>query len=86
MNPVVSDMLDDMKVLVDKHGLASATAAQLVASAAIFDGLHYVGHAIQNLGNSDAATPMGGLEALGKVLAESVNGLAQAVSDLDNMK
>lgn len=27
---------------------------------------------IKNLGNADAATPMGGLEALGKVLADAI--------------
>jgi hypothetical protein len=41
-----------------------------------------VGRAIDRLGNADAMTPMGGLEALGKVLSESIDGLAAAMHDV----
>lgn len=38
--------------------------------------------AIRLLGNADAATPMGGLEALGKVVVDASERLAGAISEL----
>lgn len=48
----------------------------------IEDGLYAIARAIRLLGNADASTPMGGLEALGQAIIESSNTLAVAMSDL----
>jgi len=52
-------------------------------------GLLAIARAIHRLGNADASTPMGGLEALGKVIKDSnghiamqIGGLADAVREL----
>jgi len=47
---------------------------------AIAVALAFVGRAIDRLGNADAATPMGGLEALGAVFKEGLESLSQAVT------
>ncbi len=36
-------------------------------------------HAVHRLGNADAATPMGGLEALGKVVENAAETIAMAL-------
>lgn len=46
------------------------------------DALRAIARSITYLGNGDAMTPMGGLEALGKVLSESIDGLAAALGDV----
>ena len=46
------------------------------------DGLRAIAHALHRLGNADASTPMGGLEALGKVIKESNERIAEAIGDL----
>ena len=46
------------------------------------NGLFAVALAIQRLGNADAITPMGGLEALGKVVMEGDELIASAISEL----
>lgn len=55
----------------------------------VAEGLMAVASAIRALGNADAATPMGGLEAHGKVIeeagdriGEAAESIAQAISDL----
>jgi hypothetical protein len=49
---------------------------------AIARALERVGRAIDRLGNADAATPMGGLEALGGVLKDGMEQMASAISGL----
>lgn len=56
-------------------------------SANLVDGLLSIARALNRLGNADASTPMGGLEALGKAIldsadriANSIDGLADAIS------
>jgi hypothetical protein len=49
---------------------------------AVADGLFAVAAAIKLLGNADAATSMGGLEALGKVVREGFESLASSVSGI----
>jgi len=46
------------------------------------DGLMAIARAIHLLGNADAATPMGGLEALGKVHLEGYDKIADAIGEL----
>lgn len=43
--------------------------------------LHRIADALQRLGNADASTPMGGLEALGAVHKEGYELLASAISE-----
>lgn len=52
-------------------------AAMLVLA----DRLGDIAHQVRNLGNADAATPMSGMEALGKVLSEAIDGLGGSISD-----
>lgn len=40
-----------------------------------------VARSIQNLGNADAATPMGAIEALGKVLKEGMEQIASSIDE-----
>jgi len=46
------------------------------------EGLMAIARAIQRLGNADAGTPMGGLEALGAVNKEGYNKIAGSISEL----
>lgn len=46
------------------------------------DALRAIARSINYLGNADAMTPMGGLEALGKVLSESLDGVAEALREV----
>ncbi len=46
------------------------------------EAIQSVARSIRDLGNGDAATHMGGLEALGKVLSESIEILASAMNDI----
>jgi len=45
------------------------------------DALDRIAYALRQLGNADAATPMGGMEALGKELSESIRDIAGAVEN-----
>ena len=47
-------------------------------------GLHRIADALQRLGNADANTPMGGLEALGAVHKEGYELLANAISEVSS--
>ncbi len=47
-----------------------------------FEGLIEIARAINRLGNADAATPMGGLEALGKMIKEGDERIAMSISDV----
>lgn len=49
---------------------------------ALADALRAIARSITFLGNGDAATPMGGMEALGAVLSESLNGVASALHEV----
>ena len=51
--------------------------------------IHHVANALQRLGNADASTPMGGLEALGKAnldaaerIGQGLDGIASALSEV----
>lgn len=59
-------------------GVTDETACHLCVAQALMD----VAHEIKYLGNGDAATTMGGLEALGKVIMDSASEVASAVSDI----
>lgn len=48
----------------------------------VADALRAIARSINNLGNGDAATPMGGLEALGKVVSESLDNVASALREV----
>lgn len=59
----------------DEKGLSDEAASRLV----IANSLELIAEAIRRLGNADAATPMGGLEALGKAILEGMEGIANAI-------
>jgi len=46
------------------------------------EALFAIARAIHLLGNADASTPMGGMEALGKVLMEGLYEIAGALSEV----
>ncbi len=48
----------------------------------VTDSLLAVARAINRLGNADAATPLGGLEALGVAMKESATTVAETIGDL----
>ena len=48
---------------------------------AIADGLFAIAKALHQLGNADASTPMGGLEALGAVIREGLQNMATAIEE-----
>jgi hypothetical protein len=62
-------------------GGAATTVDGLFAVASALDG---VAKAIQRLGNADAATPMGGLEALGAAVKAAGEEIASAISSQDS--
>jgi len=45
--------------------------------------IYSIAQALNRLGNADAATPMGGLEALGAVILEGSKRVAEALFDVD---
>ena len=51
----------------------------------IAEGLHAVARAIIRLGNADASTPMGGLEALGKIILDAADSLGSQLSYLEGL-
>jgi hypothetical protein len=51
-------------------------------NADVTSGLMFIGRAIDRLGNADAATPMGAIEAFGAVFKETVDGLSEALQDV----
>ena len=48
----------------------------------VADGLYAVAAALQRLGNADASTPMGGMEALGAVVKDGMDGVAGAMDNV----
>lgn len=48
----------------------------------MIDAIHHIARAIQRLGNADAATPMGGLEALGAATLEGSRAIAGGLHDV----
>jgi hypothetical protein len=73
------DMWMAFKDLQDElPGVTNEALATLVLAMSMSD----VAHAIHRLGNADAATHMGGLEALGAVLKEGCDGLAVSIGDV----
>jgi hypothetical protein len=46
------------------------------------DAINRLARAVNNLGNADAATPMGGMEALGKAMQDSANTIAAGLEHL----
>lgn len=55
----------------------TAVALQLCAQE-----LAYLGYQLKCLGNADAATPMGAIEAFGLVMKEGMESISAAISDL----
>lgn len=49
---------------------------------AIAQALDGVAHAIHRLGNADACTPMGAIEAHGKHMGEKLDGLIDAIREI----
>ena len=50
---------------------------------AIAAGLFAVANAIQDLGNGDAATPMGAIEAFGMVMKEGLSDISDSIASLN---
>ena len=50
--------------------------------AKLADALEFIGHTIQRLGNADACTPFGGLEALSISLEKGMESIASAIDNL----
>ena len=48
----------------------------------IVDAVNRLARAIRDLGNAEAATPMGGMEALGKAMLDSAETIASAIGRL----
>ena len=48
----------------------------------VVDAINRLARSIVLLGNADAATPMGGMEALGKSMQDSANTIASAIERL----
>lgn len=48
----------------------------------IVDAVNRLARAITNLGNADAATPMGGMEALGKAMQDSANSIESGMESI----
>ena len=48
----------------------------------IVDAMFAVSYQLKNLGNADASTPMGAIEALGKCIMESNSSIADAINNL----
>ena len=46
------------------------------------DGVHRVADALNRLGNADALTPMGGLEAHGAAILEAASAIAAALGEI----
>lgn len=71
----MSNSLERYAYYRDEKGLPASAASRLVVA----DSLESIAEAIRRLGNADAATPMGGLEALGKAIQEGMRDLADVI-------
>ncbi len=71
---------DDVLKLYDEIGsrivAENGSSAILVAGIMNCTALFAIADAIHRLGNADATTPMGGMEALGKIRSESLDRIA----------
>lgn len=75
----VAEVLAEVFTSADLHD-SSHNPANVVD--AVYYGFEALARSINRLGNADASTPMGGLEALGKCVLDSADRLA---SSLDNV-
>ncbi len=77
---VVEDLTD-----VDDHEKQMPWAVSLASSALLAESIELVRNALDRLGNADAATPMGAIEAASKHLGEQLamvgSEIAQALRD-----
>jgi hypothetical protein len=75
----------EMRLLRETLGLSLVSANELDSNseaANMVDGLYTVARALQWLGNADASTPMGALEAHGAAMLESSEKIASGLHDI----
>ena len=75
-------MNDAEKIADELHFIAGTLGSQLDDGMTVTTGLYELAAAVQRLGNADAGTPMGGMEALGAVFAEGMRGISAGLEDL----
>jgi hypothetical protein len=76
--------MSDRETITDGQRIASAIRDCFMANHDddnVVDALLAIHRSIDRLGNADAGTPMGGLEALGKVLGEGLKAIAGAIEE-----
>ena len=69
----MSDLLHEDEAFTDETAMGLQLCAQQLAR---------VVYALKCLGNADAATPMGAMEAFGVVMQEGMASIASAINDL----
>ena len=81
-------MMEKVVIAIENATFSAAEQNERGESANIVDGLfaiarglEAVAKAVQRLGNNDAATSMGAIEALGKVMSEAISGAGEAVAE-----
>lgn len=75
-------MVDSPHEAKTKRSKAAAEICpQCQENASIPEALRGIASALRDLGNADASTPMGAIEALGAVIAEGLNSVASAISE-----
>lgn len=81
---ITSDDLDLEETILRsllRSGQDHQAKATILAARRIGDGLQSIAFWLKHLGNGDAATPMGGLEALGAVQKEGLDSISSSLQD-----
>lgn len=74
--------MEEKRIAVGLSEIAGQLAGRLESDMTVADALCEIAATLQRLGNGDAATPMGAIEALGKRLGEGLNSVAEAINNL----
>ena len=64
------------------HFIGATLGSELDDGQTVTMALYELAAAVQRLGNADAGTPMGGMEALGVVFAEGMSAISSSLDEL----
>ena len=74
--------MSDAEIAIGLRQLGDSISATEDEEISLVEAVVQVGRALERLGNSDANTPMGGLEAHGKAILDSAELIAGAINNL----
>lgn len=75
--------METLEQTIERKAKTNGEYAIAYALLKLADAQQSTAYQIRNLGNADAATPMGALEAFGLHIGEKLDALTLAIGDLD---